>query len=85
MKKALLFLFLIGTFLGFQNRVSAEILIDFMTKGQSFQNDNKTVFVTAEYSTKQKVLMQTAIDYWNDISNNTILYNGQNHTIHFLL
>ena len=77
MKKIFFYLLVIGSFFYSQNIASAEILVDFMTKGQSFQNDSKTVYVTADYSTKQKVLMQTAIDYWNDITNNTILNNSK--------
>lgn len=72
-------------FLGNCEFTSAKIISDYMSEGQVIPDGNESVPVTENYTPENITSVENAVNYWNNVTNNTVKNNGEDYTIHFFM
>lgn len=72
-------------FLGNQEFANSEVNSTFFNAGQSFNIETSTFTASQGYSQDQKDSVSSAVNYWNNLTNNSVKSGGKDYNINFYL
>lgn len=71
--------------LGNKEFANAEIISNYMTGGQTYDIGSETVYASQSYDSELRSAVDSSVNYWNNLTNNTVKSGGNNFSINFYL